>query len=301
MPGPAPVLAADYFVDPVCSWSWGNEPRIRRFLSEFGHAVGLTRRTGGLFEHRDAGFFDPQYGLSGDDAEAIAAHQAEVAAETGMPIDTRVWSLWPPASSHPPCIAVHAAALQGPALRDPALRRIQEGFFTRRLPVDRPEALLALLTGLPGLDLHRFARDLVGEAAYAAFHADWEAARDPVPEARDTKETEGHTRYAFPTLVLTNAKGTRRVLDGGDPYTAYRDAVAALAPEVTPAPAPDPAAFLSRWGSAAPREVAEGCGLSDPEAEGALAALEEAGLAECRAVGEGDGPGIWRWREFGAD
>jgi putative protein-disulfide isomerase len=297
VPGPPPPLAADYFVDPLCSWSWGNEPRIRRFLSEFGPAVALTRRTGGLFEHRDAGFHDPQYDLSGDDPAAIAAHQAEVASETGMPIDPRVWSICPPASSHPACLAVHAAALQDAALRDPAFRRIQEGFFTRRLPVDRPEALIALLAGLTGLDLHRFARALVDEPTQAAFRADWEAARDPVPEARDVKETEGHQRYAFPTLVLTNAAGERRVLDGGHPYAAYRDAIEALAPGVVPAPAPDVGAFLARWGSAAPREVAEGCGLSDAAAEAALRDLEAKGEAERRQVGEPGAPGsgsLWR-------
>lgn len=300
MPGPPPPLAADYFVDPVCAWSWGNEPRIRRFLAEFGPAVALTRRTGGLIERRDAGFFDPQYGLSGDDPAGIAAHQAEVAAETGMPIDTRVWDLYPPSSSHPACLAVHAAALQDPALRDPALRRIQEAFLTRRLPVDRPEALIALLAGLAGLDLHRFARDLVDAPARAAFMADREAARHPVPEARDVKETEGRLRYAFPTLVLTNGAGERRVLDGGHPYAAYREAVADLAPGVTPAPAPDVRAFLARWGGAAPREVAEACGLSDAAAEAALAELEANGAVERRQVGEPGAPGagsLWRVSE----
>ena len=95
VPGPPPAdpfqpaLAADYFIDPLCSWSWGNEPHIRRFVTEFGHAVLARRRTGGLFERLDAGFFDPQHGLSGADIAAIAAHQAEVSEQTGMPIDRK--------------------------------------------------------------------------------------------------------------------------------------------------------------------------------------------------------------------
>jgi len=148
------------------------------------------------------------------------------------------------------------------------------------------------MPGLPGLDLHRFARDLVGPAAYAAFREDWEAARNPVPEARDVKETEGRLRYAFPTLVLENADGLRRVLDGGSTDGDYTAAVAALAPEVTPAPLPEPAEALRRWGTAATREVALVCGLSDAEAEARLEGLEATGNAEDRRVGF---TRLWTW------
>jgi len=249
-------------------------------------------------ERRDAGFFDPQHGLSGADAAAIAAHQAEVAAETGMPIDTGVWERFPPASSHPPSIAVHAAALQGAGFGDRMLRRVQEAFFTERRPVDTPEALIGLAAEVPGLDARRFAGDVLGPAAYAAFRADWEDARRPLPEARDVKETEGRLRYAFPTLVLRGPGGALAVLDGGHPYAAYAEAVAELAPGVTPAPVPAPKDFLARWGTAATREVAEGCALGEAAAEAALQALAAAGAATGRAVGPTT---LWRWTGGSAD
>jgi putative protein-disulfide isomerase len=288
-------LRAQYFVDPICSWSWGNEPHLRKFLTEFGSHLHLRHRMGGLMGRRDAGFHDPQYGLGGDDPAAYAVHQTEVCEETGMPFDARVWAEHPPTSSHPACIAVKAAQLQGDALGTAYLRRVQEAFFTARGAVDDRATLEKLARHVPGLDGARFAADLDGPAA-AAFEEDFELARRPVPEARDTKETEGRMRYAFPTLILANAEGDRRVLDGGHPYGAYREAAQALAPEVAPAPAPDVLTFLATWGSAATREAAMVCEVPEAEAEMALEGLVRDGQAMARPAGTRE---LWVWLAAG--
>lgn len=289
---PRTVLEAEYFVDPICSWSWSNEPRVRRFLARYGAGVFLWRRMGGLMARRDAGFFDPQYDLGGADPGAYARHQGEVCAGSGMPFDARVWSVHPPETSHAACIAVKAAQRQGHRLGDAYLRRVQEAFFTECRAVEGFEVLLALAREVPGLDELRFGADLEGPRARRAFEADWEAARNPVPEARDIKTTEGRLRYAFPTLVLANAAGRRRVLDGGSPEAAYGEAVAALAPDLKPAASPDPRAFLKTWGSAATREVEVVCGLDRGEAEAALERLAAAGEAAGRPVGA---TRLWTW------
>lgn len=284
-------LRAQYFVDPICSWSWGNEPHLRKFLAEFGPHVHLRHRMGGLLGRRDAGFLDPQVGLGGEDPAAYAAHQTEVCEETGMPFDPRVWAEHPPRSSHPACIAVKAAQLQGDSVGAAYLRRVQEGFFTGRAAVDERATLIGLAALVPGLDAARFAAAMDGPAA-AAFEEDFELARRPVPEARDTKSTEGRMRYAFPTLILANAAGARRVLDGGHPYGAYRAAARALAPDVAPLPAPDVGTFLATWGSAATREAAMVCEVPEAEAEMALDGLVREGRAMARPAGSGE---LWVW------
>lgn len=284
-------LRAQYFVDPICSWSWGNEPHIRKFLAEYGPHVHLRHRMGGLLGRRGAGFFDPQFGLGGEDPSAYAAHQIEVCAESGMPFDPKVWSEHPPISSHPACIAVKAAQLQDEALGAVYLRRVQEAFFAEGGAVDEREALAELAARVPGLDPARLVADMDGPAK-VAFEEDFELARRPVPEARDTKETEGRMRYAFPTLILANAEGERWVIDGGHPYGAYREAAGSLAPEVAPAPAPDVGTFLATWGSAATREAAMVCEVPEAEAEMALEALVRDGQAAARSAGSGV---LWVW------
>jgi len=288
-------LRAQYFVDPICSWSWGNEPHLRKFLTEYGPHLHLRHRMGGLMARRGTGFFDPQVGLGGEDPAAYAAHQSEVCDETGMPFDPRVWSEHPPISSHPACIAVKAAQLQDEALGAAYLRRVQEGFFTECMAVDDRETLAELAARVPVLDPARLMADMDGPAK-AAFEEDFELARRPVPEARDTKETEGRMRYAFPTLILANAEGERWVIDAGHPYGAYREAAAALAPEVAPARPPDVGAFLASWGSATTREAAMVCEVTEAEAEMALEALARDGQAVARAAGSGS---LWVWRPAG--
>ena len=104
----------------------------------------------------------------------------DAAAESGQPVDARLWLHDPPRSTYPACLAVKAAAEQG--LDEPFLRRCREGFAVERRRLDRPEALIELAREVPGLDLDRFRIDLQSNAIVEAFGADLEIARaGPVP------------------------------------------------------------------------------------------------------------------------
>ncbi len=279
------VIAADYFTDPICSWSWGNEPNFRKLRQAFPGAIRIHHRMGGLVERRDEGFYDPQYDLGGENPEAYAIHQEEVSIETGMPIDTGVWKVHPPFSSHPACIAVKAVGLQGEELEDAYVRRVREGFFTERRPADTIASLMALAAEVPGVDLPRLAEEIEGPLAKEAFGDDFEAARHPVPQAKDTKMMEGRIRYGFPAMILMNETHGVRVLDGDSPWPDYVAAVQALAPSLSPAPPPDVAAFLHAVGRAATKEVEIVCELSRDEAKGQLEKLEKDGEIISRPVG----------------
>ena len=104
----------------------------------------------------------------------------DAAAESGQPVDARLWLHDPPRSTYPACLAVKAAAEQ--RLAGPYLRRAREGFAVERRRLDRPEALVELARGVPGLDLDRFRIDLGSNAIVEAFGADLDVARaGPVP------------------------------------------------------------------------------------------------------------------------
>ena len=76
------------------------EPELRRLQAEFGDQVAVTYVMGGLARE----FTTPLDELR---------RWLDVGAQTGMPVDPRLWLDAPPASSYPACLAVKAAAEQG--------------------------------------------------------------------------------------------------------------------------------------------------------------------------------------------
>ncbi|MDH5525744.1 MAG: DsbA family protein [Nitrospirota bacterium] len=269
-------LAADYFTDPLCSWSWCNEPLYRRLVWTFGHGLIIHHRMGGLLAARNASFADAEFGLSGEDPGQYRLHQEEVCRDHRMPFDGSVWQRHPPLSSHPACIAVKAAGLQG--LDDPYLRRVREAFFTGCRPVDRVKELVSLAAAVPGMDVERFAEEVDGPLAREHFADDLAATRQPLPGARDVKtEADGSRRYGFPTLIMMNDKGEVAAFDGDSTFDDYIKGIARLDPDLSAAAPPDPRAYLERFRCAATREVAMACGVDDRSAREELEALKSEG------------------------
>ena len=61
---------------------------------------------------------------------------------SGMPVDPRLWREAPIASSYPACMAVKAAAEQGPEAAGRYLRALREGLMCFRRKLDTREALV---------------------------------------------------------------------------------------------------------------------------------------------------------------
>ena len=78
-----------------------------------------------------------------------------------MPVDPRLWTEGPIRSTYPACMAVKAAAEQGPEAAGRYLRALREGLLCFRRKLDAKEALVeeargagldvAALPGRPGL------------------------------------------------------------------------------------------------------------------------------------------------------
>ncbi len=214
------MLAIDllYVTDPACPASWAAEPLLR----------SLDERV--RVRHVMAGRAREVKPL-----DELAAW-LDAAAESGMPVDGRLWLQDAPTSTYPACLAVKAAAEQG--LDAPYLRRLREGFAVERRRLDRPEALLDLARDVPDMNLDRFRIDLRSNAIVEAFGADLDLARSgPVP----------------------------RVEAGGE-AVAPGD-VRRLAPRAAPLEVED---ALRRYGKMATPEVAEVCDLPGPRAPAEL-------------------------------
>jgi putative protein-disulfide isomerase len=162
------VVHVAYFTDPLCPWSWGAEPQVRRVEAEFCEQVRFTYVMAGMA--RD---IDPRKKM---------ASTLEMVAETGMPADPRLWRDDPPLSSFPACLAVKAAAEQG--LDRPYLRRLRAGAFLLGERLDRDEVLLAAAGDVPDLDIERFAVDLRSDAVAERFAVDRAVAAAACPDGR---------------------------------------------------------------------------------------------------------------------
>ena len=257
-------IHAFFYTDPACPWSWSIEPAMRRFAIEFGETVELRPVMGGLARE----FGDPL---------AVVADWLAAADAGGMPVDPRLWIESPPASSYPACLAVKAAAEQGPPAEAAYLRVLREGFAARRRKLDGTEALTAAAREVAGLDVARFQVDLQSNAMAEQFGADLDRAQAAAERAeaagarpRSTGAGPSGARVQLPSLELHAADGATYGLYGAQPYDAYRQAAQAAGASPANAPPPFIEEALRRFGTMATAEVSEVCDLPGPRASAEL-------------------------------
>jgi putative protein-disulfide isomerase len=227
---------------------------------EFGDSIEITYVMGGLAREFE------------DDLSSLVITWLDHAAESGMPLDPRVWQTGGVRSTYPACIAFRAAAEQGPDAATRYLRVLREGLMCHGRKLDGPEALVGEARRA-GIDTQRFRIDLESNAILEAFGSDLEETRTIPDAAREaglaTEGTHGSNveRLAFPALRLIPDEGGEERWVGGDhSYDDWR--AAAIASGATPldAPRPDVAAALGRFGSMATVELAAVCDLPGPRA-----------------------------------
>ena len=253
-----------YFTDPACPWSWAIEPTVRRLMVEFGEELEWTYVMGGLARDYAAGV----------DA-SLLAHWLDVADESGMPIDPRLWTEGPIRSTYPSCLAVKAAAEQADDAGYRYLRALREGLFCFRRKLDTAEALVEEARRV-GLDVSRFRIDLESNAVVEAFGADLEAVRRVPDEARAQGEVKGSAagdRLTFPSMEFSGGDGGPRGVYGVRSYDDYRRAAVAAGAEPASGRVPGVLDALDRFGRMATAEVAAVCDLPGPRAAAELWSL----------------------------
>jgi putative protein-disulfide isomerase len=233
-----------FYTDPACPRSWGCEPELRRLMWEFGEGLGFEWVMGGLSR---------QYGP--DSAGRQVALWIRVAADSGMPIDPRLWLDNPISSTYPACQAVKAASEQGPDAAYSYLRRLREGLLAERRKLDHTEALVAE-AGPAGLDVERFRIDLASNATLEAFAADLEEVRGD--------------RLVLPSAVFVAGDGSRQSVPGPKPYESYRDAALAAGTRRVAERRPEALEVVERFGRAATKEVESLTGKPRPLVEAEL-------------------------------
>jgi hypothetical protein len=238
-------------------------------MVEFAGQLEITYVMGGLAREFE------------DDLSALVIKWLDHAAESGMPLDPRIWHEDGVRSTYPACIAFRAAAEQGPDLAARYLRALREGFMCFGRKLDGPEALVEEARR-SGLDVQRFRIDLESNAILEAFGNDLEDTRTIPDAAREAGlATEGShgskvERLAFPALRMGPAEGggQERWVGGDHSYDDWRAAALAAGAVPSDVPRPDVAGALQRFGSMAGAELEAVCDLPGP-----LAGAEVWGLA----------------------
>lgn len=200
-----------YFTDPICSSCWGIEPQLRKLKLEYGDAIKIEYRMGGLLP-------DWNYNSGGISKPAdVAKHWDEVSLQYAMPIDGDLWLEDPLHSSFPPSIAFKAAQLQDQDKAIAFLREIREMVFLQKKNITKWEHLEKAATNT-GLDLKQFKQD-VENTAIDEFNADLQLAKKMGVRG-------------FPTLFFTDQQGRQETVYGAKPYTAYEATINKLSPGI---------------------------------------------------------------------
>ena len=258
-----PVRARCY-TDPACSASWAAEPKRRALLVEFGNDLAFTYVMGGLARDYEDDYSDASADLeAGRIYDALLHSWLDRAAESRMPMDPRIWSEGPIRSTFPACMAVKAAAEQGPEAASRYLRAVREGLMCFRRKLDSTEPLVEVAREA-GLDVPRFRVDLQSNAIVEAFGTDLEETR-----------SEG---TALPWIRFDGDAGTARVSCDA-PYEEWRAAALAAGAAPSEEPRPAPLAALRRFGRMATAEVEAACDVSNQAAETELWRLAGEGRA----------------------
>ena len=198
-----------YYTDSICSSCWGIEPQLRKLKLEYGDAISIDYRMGGLLP-------DWSYNSGGISKPSdVAHHWDEVSVYYDMPIDGDVWLEDPLNSSYPPSIAFKAAQLQDLDKAIVFLRKMREMVFLQKKNITRWEHLEAAAR-YAGLDIAQFKKDYEGRAK--------ELFND------DLKLAKALGVRGFPTLFFTDATGKTEMVYGTKPYAVFENALTKLYP-----------------------------------------------------------------------
>ena len=247
-----------YFTDPICSSCWGIEPQLRKLKLEYGDAIDIEYRMGGLLP-------DWSYNSGGISKPSdVASHWDEVSKHYDMPIDGDVWLEDPLHSSYPPSIAFKAAQLQDQNKAVDFLRVIREMVFLKKKNITKSDHLNAAAQQV-GLNVAQFTSDY-SSLASKLFEEDLNLAR-------------AYRVRGFPTVFFFDTAGGNQIVYGAKPYRAYEAELLKIDPSLQKNPYDKSwQTLFSKYPTLTAREFAELSGTPRTNSETTLNNLVAEGL-----------------------
>jgi len=249
-----------YFTDPICSSCWGIEPQLRKLKLEYGNAVEIEYRMGGLLP-------DWNYNSGGISKPSdVAHHWDEVSVHYDMPIDGDIWLEDPLESSFPPSIAFKAAQLQDEDQAVLFMREMREMMFLKKKNLAKWEHI-ATAAKTAGLNVQQLKTDYEGKAKIL-FEEDLRIAR------------ESGVR-GFPTIIFQDGAGNQEVVYGSKPYALYEAAILKLNSDIEKSEySKDWETLFSKYHTLTAKEFSVLSGTLRTESENVLNVLSDVGKLE---------------------
>lgn len=265
-----------YFTDPICSSCWGIEPQLRKLKLEYGNAVEIEYRMGGLLP-------DWSYNSGGISKPSdVAHHWDEVSVHYDMPIDGDLWLEDPLESSYPPSIAFKAAQLQDEDKAVLFMREMREMMFLKKKNLAKWEHI-ATAAKTVGLNVEQLKTDFEGKAKML-FEEDLRIAK------------ESGVR-GFPTIIFQDGAGNQEVVYGSKPYALYEAAILKLNADIEKSEySKNWEALFSKYHSLTAKEFSVLSGTPRMESENVLNTLSDNGKLEKLTTKNGS---IWTGKKAG--
>ncbi len=249
-----------YYTDPICSSCWGIEPQLRKLKLEYGDAIEIEYRMGGLLP--DWNYNSGGIGKPSD----VASHWDEVSDHYDMPMDGDVWLEDPLHSSYPPSIAFKAAQMQDNEKAMLFLREIREMVFLQKKNISKWEHL-KIAAQKTGLNTERFKIDFEGKAK-ALLEEDLALGKELGVRG-------------FPTLFFMDDSGNKETVYGSKPYAFYEMAILKLNSNAPKSEySKDWETLFSKYRSLTAKEFSELSGTPRDESETVLNELSNKGVLE---------------------
>ena len=246
-----------YYTDPICSSCWGIEPQLSKLKLEYGNAIEIEYKMGGLLP--DWSYNSGGIGKPSD----VASHWDEVSVHYDMPIDGDLWLEDPLESSYPPSIAFKAAQMQDEGKALLFMRDIREMVFLKKKNIAKWEHLKVAAKTV-GLNVEQLKTDFEGKAK--------------VLFEEDLKLGKELGVRGFPTLFFIDEAGKKEIVYGTRPYAFYEMAILKLNPNATKSEySKNWETLFSKYHSLTAKEYAELSGTPRNESENKLNELSETG------------------------
>lgn len=208
----------EYYTDPLCCWSWGMEPQLRKLKYLLKNKLSYRTVMGGLlrdWEH----FQDPLNSIN--KPSQLGPLWMEAKHTTGQPIDESIWIQDPVDTSYLACLAVKAAGMESFLAGEAFLRELREAVMTQKKNIGDKTVIFEIAEKLDEknvLDARKFRRNFVSEEAADLLRKDLELIK-----------IKSITR--FPTLLISY-KGRTLQITGYRPFPVLLDAFKALDPQL---------------------------------------------------------------------
>ncbi|MBZ9730115.1 DsbA family protein [Salegentibacter sp. JZCK2] len=233
----------EYFTDPLCCWSWGLEPQLRKLRYLLKNRLQINYVMGGLL--RDWEHYSDQLNCIIKPSQ-MGPLWVEAKHLSGQPIDEHLWINNPVDTSYPACMAVKVAENQSFIAGEAMLRELREAVMIHKKNIGDTDVIMEIAENLEEkaiLNYNNFKVSLLSNESSDFFRKDLEKVK-----------LKGVTR--FPTMLIQYGEKTVQIT-GYRPFSVLLDTFKFLDPSLKIDEKINTEDYITSWHNLTKRELQE--------------------------------------------